>query len=131
MPETAIQKNASNFLNREQLIKLRLKAIRAGVWFRALPRIDRVLVDLTIKVASTVRSITLAKNILAIIGKLEGLLESRLSIALRKVGLPLAQKLSALAQSWGNTSAESWPSDLSFVNYLAVIHINEPKTFRT
>jgi len=131
MPETAIQKNASNFLNREQLIKLRLKAIRAGVWFRALPRIDRVLVDLTIKVASTVRSITLAKNILAIIGKLEGLLESRLSIALRKVGLPLAQKLSALAQSWGNTSAKSWPSDFSFVNYLAVIHINEPKTFRT
>jgi hypothetical protein len=131
MPETAIQKNASNFLNREQLIKLRLKAIRAGVWFRALPRIDRVLVDLTIKVASTVRSVTLAKNILAVVGKLEGLLESRLSIALRKVGFPLAQKLSALAQSWGNTSAKSWPSDLSFVNYLAVIHINEPKTFRT
>jgi hypothetical protein len=131
MPETAIQKNASNFLNREQLIKLRLKAIRAGVWFRALPRIDRVLVDLTIKVASTVRSVTLAKNILAVVGKLEGLLESRLSIALRKVGLPLAQKLSALAQSWGNTSAKSWSSDLSFVNYLAVIHINEPKTFRT
>ena len=101
------------------------------MWFRALPRIDRVLVDLTIKVASTVRSITLAKNILAIIGKLEELLESRLSIALRKVGLPLAQKLSALAQSWGNTSAKNWPSDLSFVNYLAVIHINEPKTFRT
>jgi hypothetical protein len=131
MPETAIQKNASNFLNREQLIKLRLKAIRAGVWFRALPRIDRVLVDLTIKVASTVRSVTLAKNIFAIVGKLEGLLESRLSIALRKVGLPLAQKLSALAQTWGHTSAKSWPSDLSFVNYLAVIHINEPNNFRT
>ena len=25
--------------------------MRAGVWYRALPRIDRVLVDLTIKVA--------------------------------------------------------------------------------
>ena len=131
MREMTSEKTASNSINKIQLVKFRLRAIRAGVWFRALPRIDRVLVDLTIKVASTVRSITLAKNILAIIGKLEGLLESRLSIALRKVGLPLAQKLSALAQSWGNTSAKSWPSDLSFVNYLAVIHINEPKTFRT
>jgi len=101
------------------------------VWFRALPRIDRVLVDLTIKVARNVRSITLANNILAIITKLEGFLESSLSRALRGVGLQLAQKISLVAQKWGNISAKSWPSDLSFVNFLAVMHINEPKTFRT
>jgi hypothetical protein len=131
MPETASQKNTSIFLNKKQLIKLRLKAIRAGVWFRALPRIDRVLVDLTIKVASTVRSVILAKSILTIIRKLEELLESRLLRVLRKVGAPLAQKLSLVAQRWGNMSAKNWPSDKSFVNYLAVIHINEPITFRT
>jgi hypothetical protein len=131
MPETVSQKNTSIFLNKKQLIKLRLKAIRAGVWFRALPRIDRVLVDLTIKVASTVRSVILAKSILTIIRKLEELLESRLLRILRKVGAPLAQKLSLVAQRWGNMSAKNWPSDKSFVNYLAVIHINEPSTFRT
>jgi hypothetical protein len=46
-------------------------------WFRALPRIDRVLVDLTIRVAGAVRSTTL-KNILTVVRKLEGLLENKL-----------------------------------------------------
>jgi len=131
MPKTVLQENASSFLNKTQLIKLRLKAMRAGVWFRALPRIDRALVDLTIKVASNIRSVTLAKNILAVTRKLEGFLESSLLRAFREVGLPLAQKLSLVAQKWGNTSAESWPSDVSFIKFLAVMHINEPKAFKT
>ena len=131
MPKTVLQRNTSRFLKKTQLIKLKLKAIRAGVWFRALPRIDRVLVDLTIKVTSKIRSVTLAKSLLVVIRKLERSLESSLSRALKEVGLPRAQKLSLLAQKWGNTSAESWPSDLSFINFLAVMCINEPKTFKT
>jgi hypothetical protein len=120
---------ASSYLNKTQLMKLRLKAVRAGVWFRALPRIDRVLVDLTIKVASSIRSFTLAKSLLAVIRKLEGFLESSLSRALREVGLPLAQKLSLTAQKWGNPSARNWASGSSFAFFLAVLHINDPKTF--
>jgi hypothetical protein len=131
MPEIVMQDNASSFLNKAQLIKLRLKAMRAGVWFRALPRIDRVLVDLTIRVASNIRSVTLAKCILAVTRKLEGFLESSLLRAFREVGFPLAQKLSLVAQKWGNNSAEKWASDLSFMNFLAVMHINEPKAFKT
>ena len=131
MPKTILQGNASRFLKKTQLIKLRLKAMRAGVWFRALPRIDRALVDLTIKVTNNIRSITLAKNILAVTRKLEGFLESRLLRAFREVGLPRAQKLSLVAQKWGNTSAESWSSESSFINFLAVMYINEPKTFKT
>jgi hypothetical protein len=131
MPEIVMQDNASSLLNKAQLIKLRLKAMRAGVWFRALPRIDRVLVDLTIRVASNIRSVTLAKCILVVTRKLEGFLESSLLRAFREVGFPLAQKLSVVAQKWGNTSAEKWASDLSFMNFLAVMHINEPKAFKT
>jgi len=122
--------NASSFLNKANLMKLRLKAVRAGVWFRALPRIDRVLVDLTIKVASSIRSVTLAKSILAVTRKLEGFLESIFSRAFREVGLPLAQKLSLVAQKWGNTSAESWSSDSSFAFFLAVLHVNNHKHLR-
>jgi len=124
MLEIAVQGNTSSLLNKSQLIKLRLKAIRAGAWYRILPRIDRVLIDLTIKVATNIRSITLAKNILAIIRKLEGLLKNSLMRAFRAVGLPLAQKLSLFAQKWGNTSAESWASDATFANFLAVMRLN-------
>ncbi|MBN1245711.1 hypothetical protein JXA31_08985 [Candidatus Bathyarchaeota archaeon] len=89
-----------------------------------------MLVDLTIRVTSSIRSATLAKNILAVTRKLEGLLESSLLRAFRGFAIQLAQKLSLIAQKWGNTSAKRWASDVSFVNFLAVMHINEPKTFK-
>ena len=127
MAVTATQEKVPSFLSKAPLMKLRSKAIRAGVWFRALPRIDRVLVDLTIKVASNIRSFTLAKNILAVTRKLEGFLESSLLRAFREVGLPLAQELSLVAQTWGNLSAESWSSDSSFAFFLAVLHVNNNK----
>jgi hypothetical protein len=130
MPKT-VSKNTFRFLSKTQLIKLRLKAVRAGVWFKALPRIDRALVDLTIKVASSIRSTTLAENLLAIMKKLEGLLESSLLRAFRGVAYKLAQKISLVAQKWGNTFAKKWGSDISFIRFLAVMHINEPKTFKT
>ena len=103
-----MQNNPSSPLNRSDLIKLRIKAIRAGVWFKALPRIDRVLVDLTIKVAENIRSAYLAKSIFAVVGKLEGLLESSVMKSLRLIGRPLAEKISSIAQKLGNTSAKNW-----------------------
>jgi hypothetical protein len=122
--QTVMQNNTSTPLNRTQLIKLRAKAIRAGVWFRALPRIDRVLVDLTIKVAENIRSAHLAKSIFAVMGKLEGLLESSMLKSLRLIGRPLAEKISSIAQRLGNTSAKDWAADSSFAFFLAAMHTN-------
>lgn len=131
MPKPMSRVSTYGFLNKAQLMKLKLKAMRAGVWFRALARIDRALVDLTIRVASSVRSTTLAKNIIAVTRKLEGLLESRLLRAFRGVALQLAKKLSSVAQKLGHHSAKNWASDVSFIKFLAIMHINEPKTFKT
>jgi hypothetical protein len=122
--KTAFQKNRFSFLDKTQLVKVRLKAIRAGVWFRALPRIDRVLIDLTIRVADSIRSAYLAKCILSVTRKLEGLLESKLSRAMREIGFPLACKLSLFAQKWGNRDAQEWTKDMGFVRYLAVMKLN-------
>ena len=107
-----------------QLIKLRIKAIRAGVWFKALPRIDRVLVDLTIKVAENVRSSFLAKNIFEVVVKLGVLLENSVLKSLRLIGRPLAEKISLTAQKLGNSSAISWANDSSFAFFLAILHTN-------
>jgi len=108
-------------LNRAQLVKLKAKAMRAGVWFRALPRIDRVLVDLTIKVTENIRSSHLAKSIFAVVDKLEGLLESSFFKSLRLIGRPLSEKLSLIAQKLGNVSAKTWAFDSSFAVFLAVM----------
>lgn len=105
-------------------MKLKCKAIRAGVWFRALPRIDRVLVDLTIKVTENIHSGILAKSIFAVMGKLEVLMESSVLKSLRLIGRPLAEKISLTAQKLGNTSAKNWATDSSFVLFLAIMHTN-------
>lgn len=117
-----IKNTPSNPLNRTQLVKLKAKALRAGVWFRALPRIDRVLVDLTIKVIENIRSSHLVKSISTVVDKLEGLLESSILKSLRLIGRPLAEKLSSIAQKLGNTSAKTWAFDSSFAVFLAVMH---------
>jgi hypothetical protein len=122
---TALQNSTFNFLDKATLVKLKLKAMRAGVWYRALPRIDRVLVDLTIKVAETIRSPHLARSILSVTGKLESLLESKLQRAVREIGLPIAHKLSLFAQKWGNKAAEKWASDDGFARYWATIKLND------
>jgi hypothetical protein len=129
MPTTLHDAN-SGFLEKAQLKKLKLKAMRSGVWFKALPRIDRVLVDLTIKVAGTVRSFTLANKILTVIRKLESAMESRFRRTVREVGFPIARRLGLIAQNWGNATAKDWESDGDFAKYLAAMSFNEPRLFR-
>jgi hypothetical protein len=120
-----MENSPSKLLNRIRLVNLRTKAIRAGVWFKALPRIDRVLVDLTIKVTENIRSANLAKGLFAIIDKLEGLMENNISKTLRLFGRPLAEKISLMAQKLGNVSAKDWATDSSFALFLAIMHINK------
>lgn len=122
MPSSLIRK--SGFLRTAQLLKLKLKAVRAGVWFRALPRIDRVLVDLTIRVAQSVRSATLAECLLSVARKLEMLLEGKVSRVTREVGFSLASKLGMIAWNWGYEGARFWASDEGFARYLAVMKLN-------
>ena len=117
-------------LKRERLLKLKLKAIRRRVWFRALSRIDRVLVDLTIRVVDVVHSSRLSEALFSVVKKLEDSLEGRVSRAIKEVGFSLARKLSLLAQKWGNDLARNWMSDMSFVKFLAIMHINNSRVFK-
>jgi len=113
-------------LTKGRLLKLKWKAIRCNVWFRALSRIDRALIDSVIKVVNEVRSFTLAKILLSVVEKLEDALENRFLNALKEIGFPLARKLSLSAQKWGNKSARNWAFDLSFARFLAMMYINNP-----
>jgi hypothetical protein len=114
----------SKFIDMVQLSKLKMKAIRAGVWFKALTRIDRVLIDLTMKVTQRVRSLSLTRSIMSVAAKLENLLEGKLARVIREFGFPLASELSILAQRWGNVDAEGWRSDFGFAQYLSVVKLN-------
>ena len=130
MHEAASEPGDSIFLDKTQLAKLKTRAMRSGVWFKALRRIDRVLLNLTIRVVDYIRSPKLANSIRALARKLENAMESGFSGRLRRIGLPLAQKTSLTAQRLGNQSAKSWAFDSSYAIFLAVMHVNDANNAR-
>jgi hypothetical protein len=89
-----------------------------------------VLVDLTIKVANSVRSVPLGRNLLVVTRNLGELLEISLLRAFRAVGTLLAKNLGFVVQKWDKTSPRNWASDMFFVNFLATIRSNASKTFK-
>jgi hypothetical protein len=116
-------------ITRRDLIGLKSKALRRGAWFRVLGKVERALVDLTIKVVDQVRSPVLYKALVSIVKKLEDASDNRVSCAIKAIGFPCAQKLSLLAQKWGNKSAQNWMFDLSFARFIAIMYINSPALF--
>ena len=110
-------------LTREALARLRLKALRRGVWFRDLKREERKLLELTIRVVEKVRSFLLAKLVSRIVGKLCEAMESRIFRLMRMEGRSLAEKISRIGEAWGNRSAASWANDQGFIQFLTVTNL--------
>jgi len=102
------------------LVKLRLKAVRRGCWFRDLKHNERKLLDLTIRVVDKVRSFLLAKIVSQIVGKLCEAMETRVFRLMRTRGRSMAENLSNIAQAWGYRAAKSWVNDRGFIQYLTV-----------
>jgi hypothetical protein len=108
------------FLSRSELVRLRQRALRRGVWYRILSRIERSLVNLAIAAVSRVRSLVLAQSLAFIVGKLSGVFVSGVQRQVQAVGFPLARRFSCIAQKWGNASASCWACDFGYAVFLAV-----------
>jgi len=115
-------------LTREALAKLKLKALRRGIWFKDLKREERKLLELTMRVVEKVRSFLLAKLVSRIVGKLCEAMESRVIRLMRTEGRSLAEKISKMAQVWGNKTAKSWARDRGFIQFLTVSNLSSFKT---
>lgn len=117
-------------LCRDELVRMRAKAIRRGVWFKTLTKSERAQVDLTIRIVQKVRSFLLARVLSSLVKKLLEAMESMIVRMMRVVGSPLAEKLSQIAQNWGNASATQWAKDPGFIQYLTITHMNTPVMFK-
>jgi hypothetical protein len=118
-----------SLLTKEGLVLLKRRALRSKAWFR-LDRLERAVVDLTIKVVDRVRSSTLAKIILGIVGKLRQWIKPSLEETALSIGRPLAHRAARIAEAWGNREAKTWLRDLGFILYLGVSWLNTPKALR-
>jgi hypothetical protein len=104
----------------ETLIVAKKLALRHKVWFKLLNRVERGIIDLTLKYVNSIKSAMLAKAITAIIDKLKITEESIHDRLVRCVGLPLARTMSKIAVSWGNYSASNWAIDYSYAKFLSI-----------
>jgi len=111
-------------LTRSELIKIKIKALRKGVWFRVLTRVERACIDLVMKVVERVRSRLLRKVLSSIMNKLEEAMESRVRRLICTLGDNLAIRTSQIAQAWGNKSAAKWTEDSGFKQYLTITYMN-------
>jgi len=117
-------------LTQANLAEIRNKALRRGVWFRVLDRTERAILSLTIRCVERIKSPRLAEIVRAILSKLREAMKGRVERMMETTGRQLAQKLSQVAQSWGNRSAQGWAKDPNFIQYLTIALMNTPSMFR-
>ena len=113
-----------NLLTRSEMIKVKTRALRRGIWFRALTKTDRACIDLAIIVVERIRSRLLQKVLFSIIKKLDEIMESQIHRLMSEVGVNLAKKVGRIAQMWGNESAVRWAEDSGFIRYLTITYLN-------
>jgi len=113
-------------LSRREVLKVKTRALRKGVWYRVLTKVERACVDLVIEVVQRVRSGLLSRVLSSLLRKLDVALESPVQWLMREKGFGLASRLGLIAQKWGNKSAAVWAQDAGFMRYLVIIHMNGP-----
>ena len=113
------------FLLCKDIAKVKSRALRRGIWYSALTRMERACIDLVIKLVDKVHSRLLAKVLFSVMQKLEEAMEGEVSRLTREVGFNLAKKLSKIASEWGNELAVRWAKDSSFIRYLTIAYLNE------
>lgn len=104
-------------VTRLSLSSTRTHALRRGVWYRVLNRIERGLIDLTIRWVDKVKNRTMTSVLLRILEKLVHALDNGMVRIVEK-GRTTALRLSQLATTWNNKLAFAWRNDDCFAKAL-------------
>jgi len=108
------------------LVRERGRAIRRGVWYRALDNVERGIITLACRVVDRVRSAALGVQIVKILSKLQRALKSEFTRHMETYGSVQARRNAGRAVEWGYGSAGAWARDMGFIKYLAFIDFNRP-----
>ncbi len=108
-------------------MRIRTIAIRRGVWYKTLDKAERGLVELTTRIVNRIGSLLLKKVLTSVLRKLQTAMENKIAYSAKKAGKRLAEKLSLIAQSWGNASALLWKTEHNFIQFLAIMYLDSPR----
>lgn len=115
--------------NRQHLASIRNKALRKGVWYSTLDRVERGIVSLTARLIDRVESEILGVELVKILAKLVKALKSGFVRHMEMFGLGRVFELSYLAVEWGSLVAKVWSLDMGFVGYVSMMDLNQPTGF--
>lgn len=115
--------------SQEFLEGVRRKALRRGVWYTALDRVERGILTITIRVVDVVRSRALGVELVKIVKKLRDATRSGFVRRMEEFGLRRVREVARKAVEWGYDAARSWASDSGFVRYLTLIDMSRPTGF--
>src|SRR5438876_10157839 len=117
VPDSFSKKLPERPITREVLIGIKTRGLRRRIWYWALDRMERGLVDLTIRWVDKVRSGPMTETLMRILEKLAQAMETGMGRVLGR-GRVLAVRASELAVGWGSRSAFSWRFETAFANAL-------------
>jgi hypothetical protein len=108
------------------LTEVRRKALRRGVWYGALDRVERGILSLAAQVVERVESVVLGVELVKIIGKLNEAMRSGFVRHMRSFGVRRAREIRDQAVGFGYSGARGWLWDQGFVRYLTFVEVNAP-----
>jgi hypothetical protein len=111
-------------MTRAWLDGVRRRAWRKRVWFTACTRVERGIVDLTIRCVDTVRSARLALVLGRVVVKLLKACRSRFVMQVERAGAEVAARLSRIGASWGMAHAAEWKGEKAFRCWAGVNAVN-------
>ena len=109
------------------LEKMRHKAFQRRIFFTSLDKLERGILNLSIRIKKRVKSEVLGKELLKIIVKIRAALTSEWKKNAETYGRFKARIRSNQAIAWGNTAAINWSSNEGFSRYLTMFysaHVN-------
>jgi len=105
-------------------MKIKARAFRHRIWFKALSRAERAVIDLTIQCVEKVQSRILTRVISKIIDKILKTLKNGFLETADKIGRETVERLCRIAGIWGNSTASGWKHDRGFIRFLGVNAVN-------
>lgn len=112
-------------ITKQDLLKVKTRALRLNLWFKVLSRTERAIMDLTLKCVERIRSRLLEATIWNIVSKILNALNLRFLTTAERVGREIAKQLSLIAEKWGNKEASTWKLDIGFVRFLGISNLNQ------
>ena len=93
-----------------------------------MSRVERGVVDLTIRCVEMIRSPVLARALSEIVRKISQRIGKSFLEKVSIVGTAIAHEISRTAERWGNENASTWKNDSDFIRFLGVSSINSKGT---